>query len=461
MIQFLKTSLIFFLVINSYSYELNFKKNKSEKVSINFTEIDGDKSYSQTDEEKISPASVLKVFSMSYALDTLGPNFNFKTKIFYSGKIKNNVLNGDLYFVGDGDPYFNHPQLVNTAMAVVRIGIKKVTGNLYYDNTLFPQVDALSKLGLGDQTYNPSVGALNAEFNRLSLWTSSRPPKSIIPGMPIEITEIKNGFMPTQNFRSKDSTLESWWMKKGAKLSLRTDLPIRDAGLWSANLLKYHLKNFGVEINNISMKKRPKKSTLISTEESLPLWNLVTLTMEYSNNLLAEAIALRACSKSSLKTLSLKSCAQLIAKTINIKTPPQIFNSSGLSIDNELTAKDISQFLKSNFHKSWKNYTLLSLLSYSGQSGWIRNRLASPAYNMRVFAKTGSLDFVNNIAGFIRTRSEKWYSFSILHTEDKKRDAISKLDSKNYKSLKDQAESWRKKSLDRTDSFLKEFIDNN
>ncbi len=461
MIQFLKASLIFLMVMSSYSYELNFKKNKSEKVSINFSEINGSKVYSQTDEEKIAPASVLKIFSMTYALNVLGPNFKFKTKIFHTGKIENNILNGDLYFVGDGDPYFNHPQLVNTALSVVRREIKKVNGNLYYDNTLFPQIDVLSKLGLGDQTYNPSVGALNAEFNRLSLWTSTRPPKSIIPGMPLEIKEAKSGFMPTQDFRSNDDAKESWWMRKNAKLTLRTDLPIRDAGQWSAQLLKYHLNNFGVEVTKVAMKKLPKDSTLISSEASLPLWNLVTLTMEYSNNLLAEAIALRACVEKRISPLTLENCAKVISKSINSKSPPKIFNSSGLSVDNELSAKDMTNFLKSNFQKSWKNHTFLSLLSYSGQSGWLRNRLASPGYNMRVFAKTGSLDFVNNIAGYIRTRSEKWYSFSLLHTEDKKREAISELDSKNYKTLKNQAETWRKKSLDRTDSFLKEFIDNN
>ncbi len=461
MIQFLRISLICLLTLNSHSFEFKFKNTKSEKVSINFSEIYGVKIFSHSDEEIITPASVLKIFSMSYALDTLGADFTFKTRVFYTGKIIGDTLQGDLYLVGDGDPYLNHPQLINLALAVLRKGIKKVSGSLFYDNTLFPQVDTLSKLGLGDQTYNPSVGALNAEFNRLSVWTSSRPPKSIIPGMPLKIEEAKSGFMPTQDFRWKDSDQESWWMRKGAKLSLRTDLPIRDAGTWTTNLLNFHLQSFGIEIQNLAMKKLPKNAKLISIEESLPLWSLATLTMEYSNNLLAEAIALRACTRAKISSLSQQSCAIEIARYINSKNPSKIFNASGLSVNNELTAKDISTFLKNNFTKSWKNHTLLSLLSYSGQSGWIRNRLAEPDYNLRVFAKTGSLDFVNNIAGFIRTKNNKWYSFSLLHTEDKKRDALSKEDPKSFEALKSQASSWRKSSLDRVDQFLKDFIDNN
>jgi len=183
--------------------------------------------------------------------------------------------------------------------------------------------------------------------------------------------------------------------------------------------------------------------------------------MEYSNNLLAEAIALRACSRAKVRPLNQQTCADKISKSVNSKKPPKFHNASGLSINNELTASDSTYFLKKNFSKSWKNHTLLSLLSYSGQSGWIRNRLSSPGYNLRLFAKTGSLDFVNNIAGYIRTRTNTWYSFTLFHTEDKKREALSKMNPKNLQSLKNQASSWRKSSLDRTDNFLKEFIDNN
>lgn len=447
--------------MSTFSYEIDFKQQKNEKASIQFSEINGDTLFSHNAKEGITPASVLKLFSMNYALDSLGANFVFKTKVLHTGEIKNGILNGDLYLVGDGDPYLNHPQLINLAVSIKRSGISQINGNLYYDNSLFPEQSSLSQIGLGDQTYNPSVGPLNSEFNRASLWSSTRPPKSIIPELSILVTETKSGFMPTQKFRKDQSKKESWWMKKGSKLSIREDLPIRNAGQWTANLFKYHLGNFGVRVKVTSYKKTPKDAKIIAVEESLPLWNFVSLTMEYSNNLLAEAIALRACYKNKVSPLSIETCAKEISKSISLSKAPKFVNSSGLSIESEISAQAATSFLQENFSKSWKNHTFLSLLSYSGQSGWMRNRLASPNYNMRVYAKTGSLDFVNNIAGYIRAKSGKWYSFSIFHTDEFRRKALNKLNPTNYKSLKGQAKSWRKSSLDKADKLLKDFIDNN
>ncbi|CBW27397.1 putative peptidoglycan biosynthesis-related [Halobacteriovorax marinus SJ] len=462
MIQFLKISIASIICSITIAKPIDFKLNKDELVSISFNPISKGSAFNLSETQAITPASTLKLLSMIYALNTLGESFTFKTKFFYSGEIKNNTLIGDLYIVGDGDPYFNHPSLINLAMALKKLRVEKVEGNLYYDNTLFAQADSISTMGLGDQTYNPSLGALNSEFNRLSLWTRASEVESIIPGLPVKITKAQQGFFPTQNFRSSESSNESWFLKKGAKLKIREDLPVRDAGMWSAHLLNFHLNTLGIKVKSIQSKKAPSKNlTLITSLESLPLWNLVSLTMEYSNNLMAEAITLRACAHRNVSPITIKNCANDYIKSLGLPKDLKIFNASGLSVDNEISAKILSELLKNHFLKAWKNHTFLSLLSYSGQSGWIRNRLASPDYNLRVYAKTGSLDFVNNIAGYIRTKSGLWYSFSVLHTQDKKRNAISQLNRKNYKVLKDQTDSWRRSSLDRVDQLLENFIDNN
>lgn len=53
---------------------------------------------------RMMPASNVKVFTTGLALNELGPDYRFKTRLAYSGSIEDGVLKGDLYIVGGGDP---------------------------------------------------------------------------------------------------------------------------------------------------------------------------------------------------------------------------------------------------------------------------------------------------------------------------------------------------------------------
>ena len=53
---------------------------------------------------RMMPASNVKVFTTGLALNELGSDYRFKTRLAYSGSIEDGVLKGDLYIVGGGDP---------------------------------------------------------------------------------------------------------------------------------------------------------------------------------------------------------------------------------------------------------------------------------------------------------------------------------------------------------------------
>lgn len=465
MILFLKIKILFLICFLSFGFESPIKPNKDETLSWSFQNISNNKeNYDLNSDQKSIPASILKVVSMSYALDSLGPNFTFKTKVFYDGKIKKEVLYGNIYIVGGSDPYIQHPQLINIAKSISRLGITKVTGALIYDISSYPEQHKISELGFGDQTYNPSFGPLNSVFNRHSLWKRKKNDYvSIIPELEIELTSSSK-LLPTQKFEWKrDTKKESWEFSKKNNFKQREDIPIRNAALWTTKLLKLHLESLGVKIDNIKKGTLPKRSKHIFTSESLPLYSLVSLTMEYSNNLLAEAISMKACQKKSVSPLTQSTCAKKIEKYfVGITGEKSVFvNASGLSTYNLVSAKGLSIFIKEISKKNWKGHTLESFLSISGQSGWMRNRLNSPNYNMRVFAKTGSLDFINNITGLLRTKKNEWFSFTILHSDDEKRAILDSKKESKLKQLKNEAKSWRKRSLNKTNLLIQSFIDQN
>ena len=93
------------------------------------------------------PASTLKIITTSAALSILGPNYQFETKIAYSGNFnkENGILNGDIHIIGSGDPtfqsdfYFNDKLTITDkiAAAIKEKGIKEINGKIIGDAYVF------------------------------------------------------------------------------------------------------------------------------------------------------------------------------------------------------------------------------------------------------------------------------------------------------------------------------------
>lgn len=83
-------------------------------------------------DEAINPASVVKVATSLWALERLGPEFRFETRVFARGTVdrQRGVLQGDLVVRGAGDPDFQYENAFLVAEALNRLGITRVAGNV-------------------------------------------------------------------------------------------------------------------------------------------------------------------------------------------------------------------------------------------------------------------------------------------------------------------------------------------
>ena len=147
-------SLLFLLIISGQILAQNSFKSaietllqqedyKNASVGINVVDLNSDETvYSLNSEKLLVPASTMKMITSGTALEILGADYRFKTKISYTGKIdKNGVLDGDLVLIGGADPalgseYFQDHYfefLKNWAKQVKASGIKEVKGNLILD----------------------------------------------------------------------------------------------------------------------------------------------------------------------------------------------------------------------------------------------------------------------------------------------------------------------------------------
>lgn len=120
---------------------------------------DGDTLAEYSSMRKLLPASNVKLISTGLALGALGPDFRFRTRLGYSGEIKDGTLCGDLHIIGGGDPTIasgddialSADSLLSVWTAMVReAGIERIDGDVVGDGTFFDGMRECSSWSYGD-----------------------------------------------------------------------------------------------------------------------------------------------------------------------------------------------------------------------------------------------------------------------------------------------------------------------
>lgn len=90
-------------------------------------------------------ASTMKTITSSTALQLLGSDFKFHTRVMMHGQVDGDKLKGDLVIIGGGDPtlgsaYFkSNPDIVGQVVdSLTSLGIKKINGKIIVKDTIYP-----------------------------------------------------------------------------------------------------------------------------------------------------------------------------------------------------------------------------------------------------------------------------------------------------------------------------------
>ncbi len=83
--------------------------------------------------QTLRPASTMKLLTAVTAIDCLGSNYELRTSMYYTGMVRDSVLDGDIYLVGGMDPLFDDVDLQTFAERVQRLGIDSIHGHLVAD----------------------------------------------------------------------------------------------------------------------------------------------------------------------------------------------------------------------------------------------------------------------------------------------------------------------------------------
>lgn len=460
---------ITYLLISYKSFASQFNDKLINKYDISKDDIsyfiidtETEKIIDSLNEKKpMTLASVSKIFTTYFALSTLGADYQFETQIGINGKIEDGTLKGDLVLIGSGAPYLTAQNLISLIGFIKKKNIKKITGNFFLDDSSLSFSEKVSNLGLEDQPDNPSMSALNVEFNRFKVYNQS------ISHPPLDHIQINKKISHSfgQKFKNDNSkkSIEAWILNPNENIQLWEELPTRNSTLFTGYFFKYLAQLHGLSLPppQIGTLKKP---IIIASTKGLNLDKLASLSFEYSNNLIAESLLQTAAKKIRNQKVSTIESARIMQQWLknnfsNLNWDTTSFeNGSGLTLSNRVSAEFLGNFLKTVELEKFDNSIFLSLFSINGHSGGIRNRLKDPNLAYRVYAKTGSLYYVNNIAGYLISNNGKKYAYAILITDSKNRNLLNQPNSDVNNKLRQKSSLWYNKATNLQDQILENWI---
>lgn len=404
----------------------------------------------------LPPASVAKVVTTLYALDALGPEYRFRTAIRADGPIAEGVLRGDLALVGGGDPLLDTDALGRLATALHAAGLRAVDGRFRVAEGALPAIAAIDRDQPDTAAYNATIAGTNLNFNRVFLaWTPGDDGPRIAfsaPGAAWSAVpdDIVGEVVPGGRVRHRRVGAAEIWSLPRPDLRGRGSiwLPVRAPGPYAGSVFRTLAGEVGIEVPPADVVADATGATL-ALHESPPLGRMLRDMLRYSTNLTAECVGLRASQARGAAPADLAASGAAMtawARTRYRLAATALDNHSGLSGAARLTPAEMLAVLVAA-----ADGPLPGLLPERPILDEAREPLRLP--DVRVVAKTGTLDFVSCLAGYLVGRRP--LAFAIFAADPARRAAIRPEERENPPG----AAAWARRARAREQALLRRWAD--
>jgi serine-type D-Ala-D-Ala carboxypeptidase/endopeptidase (penicillin-binding protein 4) len=380
------------------------------------------------------PASVTKIFTAYAVLKQIPFNYKFKTEMFFDDK--------NIYVKGGGDPGFVSENMWYLVNEFKRQGISHIPGDIILDDSLFDQIryDESRESKRIDRSYDAPVGALSFNWNSVNVYVK---PEN---GKVQAYVDPESNYFTLRNTakiskRPKDLILSIDQNAQMLTLSgeLSSQVPekayfknVSDPIKWFGENLKSFLNQRGVSIKGkIKAGKVPSSARSVAVVESKPLTSVLADMNKFSNNFVAEMLTKNLSAYSGESPAKLSTGVSLIKselKKLNITDKDMLLlNPSGFSRDNRFSAHALTEVL-SHIQTDFKIYpSFVDSLPLSGFDGTLKKRMKDTPTEGYVRAKTGYLDGVVSLAGYVAKRPDAGsdvYAFTFIYNGAKDEAAV-------------------------------------
>lgn len=380
----------------------------------------------------LQPASTMKLVTSYAALDLLGPAYTWKTQVYTTGLLTGDVLDGDLILQGGGDP---HLVLENFWMLLRQIrakGIREIRGNLLIDHTWMQPLpfDAADFDGDPTRPYNVGPDAALINFNVLelqlhpqlgALQVQSNTPLALDIVAAVNIVPGSCGdwhadLKPVFSLQERQIRLiltGSYRLGCGDKTWPLQPYPLTPTdfdgalfrGLWQA---------MGGKLDGLVQSGPvPAEAALLTTWTSAPLREVLGSINKFSNNVMTRMMMLTLDRDANQTPANAAHAAQLVQRWFGQLGIPsqglQLENGSGLSRAERISAQQLGRMLV-HAYGSAVMPELLASLPVAGVDGTMQKRVAGLGVTGHAHIKTGGLEGVRNIAGYVLAASGRRYA---------------------------------------------------
>jgi len=353
-------------------------------------------------ETALPPASVAKAMTALYALDRLGPRHRFATRVLATGPVSGGRVNGDLVLIGTGDPTLETDRLGELAAALAAKGVREVSGRFLVCATGIPRLDRIDREQPDHVGYNPTISGLNLNFNRVHFgWkrgasgpqlTMDARGKRFVPRVTMAEVRAVNRAAPLFDYRGSNGRDE--WTVAASALNRNGSrwLPVRHPEAYCAEVFAVLMRAHGLTLPPAQIVPAPPAGTVLAETFSDDLTTVCRDMLRFSTNITAEAVGLAASGAGSLAESGGRMSDWAAAR---YGANSRFLDHSGLGVGSRIAPADMVRALRAG--------------RASGLPGILRSQPMRDAsgkemkgHPVTVVAKTGTLNFVSGLAGYIQ-----------------------------------------------------------
>jgi D-alanyl-D-alanine carboxypeptidase/D-alanyl-D-alanine-endopeptidase (penicillin-binding protein 4) len=384
-----------------------------------------------------NPASTMKVVTTYAALKLLGPAYAWRTRAWAIGPVHDLVLQGDLVLEGGGDPFMTAERWWGFVNGVRQAGIERITGEVVIDNTYF-QSQGDDRAAFDDRpyrSYNVLPDALMVNFQTVNV--------GVVPDAASGTVRARVNPQPANMVVENSVRLDREPCRRGAggvvvampdgptgnRLSLGghyasgcgplsvTRAVMRAPDFAFGTFKTYWQQSGGTLDGGMRLGPVPADARLVYTHESLTLAEVIRLVNKHSSNVMARHLLLTIGAEQAGRPATTAAGARAVAEFLASRGIAigdlVIENGSGLSRIERISARVLADVLLDAWQSPYAPEFQASL-PLSAVDGTLLRRFRAPGVEGRLRMKTGNLQDVSALAGYVNAASGKRYVAVII-----------------------------------------------
>lgn len=388
-------------------------------------------------DQLFTPASNLKMITSVMALKRAGPDYRFYTRLYTDGYIEGATLKGNLYIKGFGDPWLVTEQMWLLVNALRNLPVARVEGRIIADNHFFEDQQRVATWANynGSEAYLAPMGALSFNFNTITVYVepageAGQPPVVVVDPM-TDYIQIRNTARTVNGLADHERLIVNRLPRQDRDEIIVTGtlprtmarkkyyLNVTDPQWYTVNVFRKNLEQAGVEVTGgVERGRVPDDARLLIEHESPPLADILRGLNKFSNNFIAEQI---------LRTLAADvygppgttengvKLLQAYMESLGYANGQfNMVDGSGLSRQNKVSPDQIVAVLEDAYNDLSIFPEFIAALGVMGIDGSVEDRMTGNRHAQKIRAKTGTLNHVSALSGYLQSLDGERFAFSIL-----------------------------------------------